>query len=106
MKVAFEGTNQVNRVEATGNVRIKNGPTTGKCRRALYRAKSGRIDLLGDAQLQRDASVITADLITFYIRNDEVHSVNAKGNVRMRHVGAGDSRPLFPAPGPRSPSKP
>ena len=101
MVVRFEGTNNVKSVHATGHVRLQNGLSRGRCQQAFYDATIDKITLRGEAQLEKDTSFIQADTITFFIRNKEVHSVRATGDVRMRHTDTGKAGPLFPSSGLR-----
>ena len=94
LTVTFQGTNQLDRIEADGNVRFRHPQGTGSCQRAIYTAKDGSIVLAGKAVLNMrqpgSINVIQGDIITFLVVNDELHSIKAK-KVKMEHKSLPDN---------------
>lgn len=72
LTVIFEGTNDVKSVTATGNVRVFQGDKSATCDQAVYIARSGEIELNGNAHLFRAKDTISGKKITFWLNEERV----------------------------------
>lgn len=72
MNVVFEGSNSVKSVSASGRVRISQEDKLATCQRALYVARTGEVQLRGDAVLSRGGDRVMGDEITFWLNEDRM----------------------------------
>jgi outer membrane protein assembly factor BamD len=63
-------TNEIDRVEAEGNVKIVKGDKTATCKQAVYLRDKGQIVLKGDVVVFSGNDKLTGDIITDYINED------------------------------------
>lgn len=77
--VFLEGTNDLNRLVAIGNVAITNEEKSATCARATYQKKTGKIVMYGNetqkAVLKEDAkkgSSVVGERITFWLNSEQV----------------------------------
>lgn len=61
---AEDGTNRIERVEASGNVVMVNGPDAAEGERAVYSVESGVVVLSGDVLLTRPDAAISGEQLT------------------------------------------
>jgi len=80
LTVAFNSTNEVKSVTATGNVHIKQAEMIATCNKAIYTAKEGKIILIGDAKIVRGKNSVISDEITYWF-NEERMICNKPGKV-------------------------
>ncbi len=62
-----EGATQIRRIEATGNVRMRRGQSTGRCQKATYLAQENMIVLEGDPVVQEGKNMLQGKEIRIYI---------------------------------------
>lgn len=62
-----EGAAQIRRIEATGNVRMRRGQSTGRCQKATYLAQENMIVLEGNPILQEGKNMLQGKEIRIYI---------------------------------------
>lgn len=72
LTVLFGKTNEIRSATALGNVRIRSGDKTARCRKAIYIARTGEILLTGDAELHREKDSLAGDQITFWLHEERV----------------------------------
>ncbi len=84
--VVFNEAGDVERVEAEGNVRIRQGDRHGTCEAAVYTARDGMIRMLGGtdpdqprpARLMRGTDALAGDEIRIYIHLETIVSKSSK----------------------------
>ncbi len=84
--VVFNEAGDVERVEAEGNVRIRQGDRHGTCEAAVYTARDGMIRMLGGAdpdvprpaRLMRGTDALAGDEIRIYIHLEKIVSKPGK----------------------------
>lgn len=75
--------NDVEKIEANGNVRIVQGNRIGTSSNAVYESKQGRIVLTGNPKVAEGAAnTITGNTITYYI-DEERSEVRSDGQKRV-----------------------
>ena len=84
---AFGGTNGLESVDAIGDVRISQGEAQGTGQRASHDTVSGRVVLSGSAELNRPGESVSAETISFVIRENDVRSIKASGHAQLRYTG-------------------
>lgn len=72
LTVMFEGSNEVKSVTAAGNVRVFHLDKSATADRAVYIARTGEIELTGNAHLFRDKDTISGNTITFWLNEERV----------------------------------
>ena len=77
-----KGTRDVERIEATGNVRIVQGARVATSQKGIYYRNEGRIVLTGSPSIHQGQDVVTGDRITFFL-NDQRSVVDCKGGTRV-----------------------
>lgn len=70
--VKFAGTNKLERLLATGNVRMLHEGKRAVCREAEYTAVDGRVVLRGDATVTRGTDSVSGQMITLWLNEDRV----------------------------------
>lgn len=70
LTMAFDDNKDVKLVTCSGNVKIWYQDKTASADRAVYQARKGEIELLGNAQLLRSGDTVKGDRIVFNL-NDE-----------------------------------
>ena len=80
-----DGTSDIWRLDAEGNVRITTVDKKATCDRATYVAANGELVLTGNAKVSRGADVMEGDKITFWTNEDRV--ICEPGHMRMRLGG-------------------
>ena len=90
--------NDVEKIEADGNVRIVQENRIGTASHAVYESKQGRITLTGNPKITQGADTITGNIITYFIDDDRsevssgagrpvevlIHPTGKKGNAGTR----------------------
>lgn len=75
--------NQVDRMEASGNVRVIQLDRTATADQAIYRQQAGTLVLIGNAKVHQGQNQVTGDEITVYLQEDRsVVKSNETGRVR------------------------
>lgn len=73
MKVFFDNkTQELNKVEAYGNVRIKQPKRESKSRKAIYYADEDKIELTGNPKIVQGLDFYTADKVTIFDKGNRV----------------------------------
>jgi lipopolysaccharide export system protein LptA len=80
LTVAFNSTNEVKSVTASGNVRMKQAEMTATCNKAVYTASEGKVILIGDAKIVRGKNSVASDEITYWF-DEERMVCNKPGKV-------------------------
>ena len=83
--VFLDGTNELRRVVADGNVTVENGPRSGSCPRATYVRPLGQVVMYGDgpgrpARLKEEAerrNELEGRKITFWLDSEQVEVEDA-----------------------------
>lgn len=70
MTMAFDEKKEVKLVTCAGNVKIFYQDKTAKASRAVYQARKGEIELLGDAELSRGVDTVKGDRIVFNLYDE------------------------------------
>ncbi|MDD2273488.1 MAG: lipopolysaccharide transport periplasmic protein LptA [Desulfuromonadaceae bacterium] len=73
----------VEKIEATGNVRIVQEDRTGFADQAVYESNSGRIILTGTPRVVQGSDSISGKVITYYV-DDERSDVSSGGDPKSR----------------------
>lgn len=104
LNVLFDSTNSVKSVTAFGNVKVYQQDRRAESDQAVYMAKKGEIELIGNAKLFRGTDTIMGQKITFWSNDDKmkcvpgkliIHSVAGQGNF--------DLMPGLPTGSPKKP---
>lgn len=82
----ISSTNELKRVVALGNVRVKSGQRVGRCDRAVYTKGDSKIVMYGEengrsamlADISKNRSRVEGSRITFWINNEQVEVVDSK----------------------------
>jgi len=74
--------NDVEKIEATGNVRIVQGNRIGTASRAVFESKLGKITMTGNPRVMQGADTISGKIITFFI-DEEKSAVSGDGDSRV-----------------------
>ena len=74
--------NDVEKIEANGNVRIVQGSRIGTASHAVYESKLGKITMTGNPKVMQGADTITGKIITFFI-DEEKSAVSGDGDSRV-----------------------
>jgi lipopolysaccharide transport protein LptA len=93
--VMFEGTNEVKSVTATGNVRVQQADKRAAAERAVYIARTGEIELTGNARLQRVRDTVWGDTITFWLDKETVRCV--PGHMSIEPTGERRNTEIMPS---------
>jgi len=78
---SYGDDNRIKRLEATSNVIITQGDMRGTSQKATYDAATEIVELTENPELQQNGSILTADLIRIFLK--EERSV-AEGAVRVK----------------------
>lgn len=70
LTMAFDDEREVKLVTCNGNVKVWYEDKTASAKQAVYQARKGEIELLGDAVLNRGGDTIKGDRIVFNLYND------------------------------------
>lgn len=70
LTMAFDDNREVKLVTCNGNVKLWYGDKTASARQAVYQARKGEIELLGDAVLMRGGDTVKGDRIVFNLHNE------------------------------------
>jgi lipopolysaccharide export system protein LptA len=81
LSVFFIEENQIDRLEAVGNVRFSQLDKIATSDKAVYHQLNGVLLLIGDAKVQQGKNLVSGDEITFYVQ--ENRSV-VKGSSQQR----------------------
>ncbi len=74
---------QIERMEALGNVRVVQLDRTATADRAIYHQQAGTLVLIGNAKVHQGQNLVTGDEITIYLQEDRsVVKSNQTGRVR------------------------
>lgn len=90
--------NDVEKIEANGNVRIVQENRIGTATHAVYESKLGRITLTGNPKIMQGADTMSGNIITYFIDEDRsevssgagrpvevvIHPTGKKGNAGTR----------------------
>lgn len=90
--------NDVEKIEADGNVRIVQENRIGTASHAVYESTQGRITLTGNPKVMQGTDAMSGNIITFFIDDDRsevssgpghpvevlIHPTNKKGNAGTR----------------------
>lgn len=80
-----EAKGSVEKIEATGNVRIVQANRTGIASQAVYDSRAGQIILTGSPKVIQENNTLTGKIITYYI-DDEKSVVSGGGDSRIEAV--------------------
>ena len=97
LTVMFEGSNEVKSVTATGNVRVFHQDKSATCDRAVYIARTGEIELTGNAHLFRNQDTISGNAITFWLNEERVICKPARLTIFPSGQGGGRGEVGLPA---------
>ncbi len=78
LNVLFDSTNSVKSVTAFGNVKVYQQDRRAESDQAVYMAKKGEIELIGNAKLFRGTDTIMGQKITFWLNDDKMKCVPGK----------------------------
>ncbi|MDD2898486.1 MAG: lipopolysaccharide transport periplasmic protein LptA [Desulfuromonadaceae bacterium] len=78
-----DSNNEVEKVEALGNVRIVQLNRTGFAEQALYDSRNGRIVLTGTPRVVQGSDSISGKVITYYV-DDDKSDVSSGGDPKSR----------------------
>jgi len=70
LTMAFDEEREVKLVTCNGNVKVWYEDKTASAKQAVYQARKGEIELLGDAVLNRGGDTIKGDRIVFNLYNE------------------------------------
>jgi lipopolysaccharide export system protein LptA len=70
--MTFDGTNSVKSVTATGNVKIWQAEKVATCRKAVYTAATGEIDLTGNVWVTRGQDTLATEEVIFWVNEDRM----------------------------------
>jgi lipopolysaccharide export system protein LptA len=74
---------QIERMEAFGNVRVVQLDRTATAEQAIYHQQAGTLVLIGNAKVHQGQNLVTGDEITIYLQEDRsVVKSNQTGRVR------------------------
>ena len=79
----YDESNQIETLTAKSNVVILNQTMRGTCQKAIYDKRTETVTLTENPELQQQGSVLTADAIKMFIKEDRS---TAEGNVRVKLV--------------------
>ena len=83
LKVSYgDEKNDVEKIEADGNVRIVHGNRIGTSSHAVYESKLGKITMTGNPKVMEGADPISGKIITFFI-DEEKSAVSGDGDSRV-----------------------
>ncbi len=71
-------TNEIDRANAKGNVRIIKQNRTATCKEAFFDNVKGEIILKGDAVVTSDKDKVEGDIVTYYVNEDQAVVTSAK----------------------------
>jgi len=77
--------NDVDKIEANGNVRIVQGNRIGTAANSVYDSKLGKITLTGNPKVMQGADTVTGKIITFFI-NEDKSVVSGDGDSRVNVI--------------------
>jgi len=72
LAVAFDQTNEVKSVTATGAVQLWHQDKQASCDRAIYTARTGEVILQGNARVRRAGDVVAGNEIIFWLNEDRM----------------------------------
>ena len=78
LNVLFDSTNSVKSVTAFGNVKVYQQDRRAESDQAVYMAREGEIELIGNAKLFRGTDTIMGQKITFWSHDDKMKCIPGK----------------------------
>ena len=80
-----QGTRDIERIEAVGDVRIVQGTRVATSQKGVYYRNEGRIVLTGDPRLHQGQDVVSGDRITVFL-NSQRSIVESKNGSRVNAI--------------------
>jgi lipopolysaccharide export system protein LptA len=79
----LKGSRDIDRIEATGDVRIVQGTRVATSQKGIYYRNEGRIVLTGSPSLHQGQDVVSGDRITFFLNDQRSIVESSKGGARV-----------------------
>jgi len=95
--IAYYKNNQLDRAEAFGNIKLKQGEITGSSDKALLNQTKGKLTLIGNAILQQQGSRVQGETIIHFIDQEKtIVQPKTGGRTRMVIESDDNSRKVLP----------
>ncbi|MFQ5344631.1 MAG: lipopolysaccharide transport periplasmic protein LptA [Mariprofundus sp.] len=89
--VAYYTDNDLDRAEAFGNIRLRNGKVKGTSDKAVFHQSKGTLTLTGHAELEQDGSHIEGETIVHDMNSEKTIVTPAKGGRTHMTIESGES---------------
>lgn len=85
LTVFYDGDNNMEKIDAVGDVRINQQDRVGTCSKAAFFPEEKKIVMSGDPRLWTEDSIISGSLITIYVDSDKMDVKDAVVDMRPKN---------------------